>query len=244
MMLCSCLLLCGCQVEPKRPTDYERVSKQIDRSLSEALAQASDAGDIRVAVRMLSTSSQDYSVLSGLLRYADESVVVAARPQAFAASGLRIGVAGPDFATRLNLAKQQLQYSEDSELFIVVSEGQPGYISIGTEIAVPQFYYMGRRYSGVEYGFRSAGRSLEVTARKLADGWLELKLTPVFSRFLNDGGDIKLTELTTTVIAAPGQTIVMGGSDSADQNVANALLSGQTYTTNTRTLITVTPYIE
>ena len=71
-----------------------------------------------------------------------------------------------------------------------------------------------------------------------------MELTPVFSNFLNSGDDIELTELSTTVVAGPGQTFVIGGGDIIEQNTAAALF---TYTTNTQqkqTIITVTPYLE
>jgi type II secretory pathway component GspD/PulD (secretin) len=109
---------------------------------------------------------------------------------------------------------------------------------------VPQFYYFGRRYTAVDYQFRQAGRSLKVTARKLSSGLIGMELTPVFSKFLSNAGDLELTELSTTVIAQPGQTLVIGGTDTGQDNVASALFSYDKLGQKKQTLITVTPYIQ
>ena len=83
---------------------------------------------------------------------------------------------------------------------------------------------------------------LKVTATKLPSGLIDMELTPVFSRFLSDGGDLELTELSTRVVARPGQTLVIGGSDTSQENVGTALLSYSKLGQKKRTLITVTPY--
>ena len=119
-----------------------------------------------------------------------------------------------------------------------------GYINVGKEILVPRFYYFGRWYSSVGYEFRQAGRSLKVTARKLPSGLIDMELTPVFSKFLNDGGDLELTELSTRVTTLPGQTLVIGGGDTTEENVATALFSYSKQSEKKQTLVTVTPYIQ
>ena len=103
---------------------------------------------------------------------------------------------------------------------------------------------MGRWYSSVGYDFRQAGRSLKVTARRLPSGLIDIELTPVFSRFLSDGGDLELTELSTRVISQPGKALVIGGGDSSEEDVATALLSYSKYGEQKQTLITVTPYVQ
>ena len=177
------------------------------------------------------------------MQFVDKNIAITKRPEVFARSGLSIGVAGKNFQARLDIAKQQLKSSEETELFIVLANGTTGYINIGREIAVPRFYYYGRWYSSVGYEFRQAGRSLKVTASKLPSGLVDMELTPVFSKFLSDGGDLELTELSTRVIAQPGQTLVIGGGDTTDENVAKALLSYSKQGEKKRTLITVTPHV-
>ncbi len=70
-----------------------------------------------------------------------------------------------------------------------------------------------------------------------------MELTPVFTRFLSDGGNLELTALSTSVIASPGETIVIGGGDATEGNVANALLGYSKMGEKKQTLITATPNI-
>ncbi|MBL7186862.1 MAG: hypothetical protein ISS70_11115 [Phycisphaerae bacterium] len=126
----------------------------------------------------------------------------------------------------------------------MLADGATGYIDIGKEIAVPRFFYYGRWYSGVEYEFRQAARSLKVTVRRLPSGLIDMELTPVFSRFLGDGGNLELTELSTMVTARSGQTLVIAGGDTTGENVASALLGYSKMGEKKRTLITATPHVQ
>ena len=245
LILSAFVLLAGCQsTDTSSETDYDRVRQEMERLKAESEAAIATGENIKIVVNMLATNVVEYFAIDSLLRYADKNIVIAKRPQVFARSGLRIGVAGKNFQARLDITKQQLKSSEETELFIVLADGATGYINIGKEIGVPRFYYFGRWYTSVGYEFRKAGRSLKVTVRKLPSGLVDMELTPVFSKFLNDGGDLELTELSTRVTARPGQTLVIGGGDTADENVAKALLSYSKHGENKRTLITVTVHAQ
>lgn len=243
LILSACFLLAGCQ-SPDTESRYEQVSRQIEQLKAQEQSGWSTGGNIKIVVHMLTTNLNDYFTVDSLWRYVDDKVLLVRRPEVFSRSGLKIGVGGDVFKSRLNIVKRNLAFSEEGELFLVVGDGRSGYINIGTEIGVPRFFYLSRRYSGVGYEFRNAGKSLKVTARRLHAGLVELQLTPVFSRFLSTGGDIELTELTTTITARPGQPVVLGGSTDADDNVAAALFSYRSDARKTQTLITVTPYIQ
>jgi len=240
------LFIGGCQ--DGRQTEYERVSEEIDRIREQAeTAPAKVPGiaqNIRVVVNLLSTIADDYSSIEALFQYVDRNVTVATNAAVYDNSGLVVGVASENFRLRVRAAARRMESFEDTELFIVVADGATGFINIGTEIAVPRFHYAGRWYSYTDYAFRQAGRSLLVTVRSLPDGLIEMHLTPVFSDFLNDGGDLVLTELTTTVTAAGGQTIVIGGSEKQQESVVWALLSHKQQGRQTNTLVTVTPYLQ
>jgi len=242
VLLCACILFSGCgpsETDDLFQGEYDRVSAEIERLKTQSEAAADLGGNIRVDVRMLTTEASDSFVVDSLLRYVDRNVVVAKRPELYARSGLNIGMAGDGFTARLDVARQSLRSAEDSRLFLVLADGASGYINVGREISVPSFYYLGRHYTAVGYEFRRAGRSLEVTARRLAPDMIELELVPVFSDFLSDGGDMELTELATTVRVRPGRILVIGGGDTSGQDVASALLSFSKGSDSKRTLITV-----
>jgi len=243
-ILSAFILVAGCQTtDTSSESEYDRVSREIERLKTESEAALATGDNIKIVVNMLSTNMVEHFAIDSLLQYVDKNIAITKRPEVFARSGLSIGVAGKNFQARLDIAKQQLKSSEETELFIVLANGTTGYINIGREIAVPRFYYYGRWYSSVGYEFRQAGRSLKVTASKLPSGLVDMELTPVFSKFLSDGGDLELTELSTRVIAQPGQTLVIGGGDTTDENVAKALLSYSKQGEKKRTLITVTPHV-
>jgi hypothetical protein len=236
------LLIGGCQ------QGRESVSEEIDRMREQAEAvpsQAPGAGqNIRVVVNLLTTTADEYSSIEALFKYVDRNVTAAADPAAYDASGLIVGVGSENFRLRLSTAARRLEAFEDIELFIALADGASGFISIGTEIAVPRFRYAGRWYNNTDYDFRQAGRSLEVTARSRPDGLIEMQLTPVFSNFLSDGGDLAMAELTTTITVAAGQTVVVGGSEERKDSAAWALLSHRQRGRRTKTVVTVTPYFQ
>ena len=240
ILISGLLITAGCSVYPSdRESHYDRVSREIEQ-----LKAASEIGDnIKIVVNFLSITAEERFSIDALWRYADENIVVANRPAVYKRSGLRIGLAGETFSARLNILKEQDRSSKETELFLVLADRSSGYIFIGRQIAVPRFYYRSRWYTSVGYDFQQAGRSLEVAVRKLPSGMIDIELTPVFSEFLNDGGDLRLTELSTRVSVLPGQTLVIGGGDSTGENIASALFGYSKSGRHSQTLMTVTPYV-
>ncbi len=244
-VLFACLLLAGCNVlQSASNSHFDNVSREIAQIKAQAQKSTSIGDNIRITVNLLTTSIEDYFAIDTLMQRVLGDVTITRRPDLLSQSGLQIGVAGKNFRYQLNITKQQLKSSEETELFLVLADGATGNIKIGKEIFVPKFFYFGQWYSGVNYEFREAGRSLKVTVHKLPSGLIEMELTPVFSRFLGDGGNLELSELSTKVIASPGEVIVIGGGDTTEENVANALLGfNSKRSVKKQTLITVTPHL-
>jgi hypothetical protein len=239
--------LIGCfspGMSPAGDDHFGQTQRKIDELETRTGSAGATGANIRIVVNKLSANMSEYTELDALWRYTDRDLVVANRPEAYAHSGLVIGVGTDRFNAEFNIVKQRLKSSEDITLFVVVSPGSTGTINIGREIMVPRFFYAGRFYQAVEYNFRQAGRFLEVTPFLLPSGLIEMQLSPVFSKFLTMGGDIEFTELATTVVAQPGQTIVIGGGSSSGEDVGTALFSYSKENEQGRTLITVTPFIQ
>jgi len=237
--------MAGCQEsQTSSESHYDKVSREIEQLKAESRSPASIGDNIKIVVTMLSTDITDQFAVDSIWRYTDENIAIAKRPEVFARSGLRIGLGNDNFRIRFDIMKKQLRSSEDTELFIVLADGATGYINVGKEISVPRFYYFGRWYRAVDYEFRQAGRSLKVTARKLSSGLIDLELTPVFSKFLSDGGDIELTELSTKVMARSGQALILGGSNTTGENTATALFGYSKRGEKKQTLVTVTPHFQ
>ena len=243
-ILCICFLLAGCiTTQTSSDSNFDQVSREIARLKTESAKNASIGNNIKITVNLLTTSVKDYFAIDTLTQNVYGNVTVTKYPEIYAQSGLRIGVAYGNFRAQLDIAKRQLKSSEDTELFLVLADGATGSINVGREISVPRFYYFGRWYNGIEYEFKKAGRSIKVTVHRLPSGLIEMELTPVFSRFLSDGGNLEMTELSTTVVASPGEIVVIGGGDTTGENVANALLGFSKESEKKQTLITVTPQI-
>jgi hypothetical protein len=241
----ACLILTGCNIlQTSSDSHYDQVSREIAQIKAQAQKSTSIGDNIKITVNLLTTSIEDRFAIDTMSQRVFGDVTVTKHPDLLTQSGLQIGVAGKNFLSQLNIIKQQLKSSEETELFLVLADGATGNINIGREISVPRFFYFGQWYSGVNYEFRRAGRSLKVTVHKLPSGLIEMELTPVFSRFLSNGGNLELNELSTTVIASPGEILVIGGGDTTEENVANALLGFNSKSGEKKqTLITVTPHI-
>lgn len=250
LILVGILVFVGCQSEEDREENhYDEVSREIEQLKAESEAQAqvqTISGDnIRIVVNMLTTSKQDYFAVDALWRYVSRGFVVAKRPELYVDSGIKIGVGTGDFRARLDIVKQHLKSSEEAEIFLVLADGYSGYINVGTEITVPRFYYFDRYYKAVDYEFRRAGKSLEVTARKIPERPLvNLKITPVFSKFLNDGGDLEMTELSTHITVMSGQPVVIGGTTNEQEDAGKALFRYEKGTIKKQTLIIATAYFQ
>ena len=240
------VFLVGCKSGTEAEKDhFDKVSQEIERLKAESYQQAAqlpaDMQNIKVTVNFYSTSVENYIAFDTLFRYTDRNLAIHKNPAYFTRSGLKVGVAGKDFKAQLDFAKGNLRSSEETEMFLLVTPGNPGMIFVGEQIGVPRFYYANFWFTAVEYDFVTAGRSLEVVATKLPSGEIKMSLTPVFSDFMPNKSDLVLTELTTTVIAEPGETIVIGSADSTSQNIANGILSYSKGGVKKQNLITVTP---
>ena len=243
-ILCVCFLLAGCiATQTSSDSHFDQVSREIARLKSDSAKNASIGNNIRITVNLLTTSVEDHFAIDTLLQNVYGNVTVTKYPEIYAQSGLQVGVADRNFRTQLDITKRQLKSSEETELFLVLADGATGIINVGREISVPRFYYFGRWYNGIEYEFKKAGRSIKVTAHRLPSGLIDMELTPVFSRFLSDGGNLEMTELSTKVLASPGEIVIIGGGDTTGENVANALLGFSKESEKKQTLITVTPQI-
>lgn len=238
-----CFLVTGCSKSAKE-SEYDKVSREIERIKAEAAresqASGSPGGNIKIQVKLLNTTLLQYGKIDVLWQYVDRGQAVVGRTGTLAVSGLKIGVATKQFEAKLSAVQKELTACEETTLFLVVADGTGGTINIGTEIAVPQFQYMGRWYSGTEYGFRQAGKALRVYARTLPSGEIEMELVPAFSNFLSSGGDLELTELATTVRIQPGETVVLGGQASSNQDVGAAMFGQRHGGRDTQTIMTVT----
>ena len=129
---------------------YDKVSREIAQIKADSEKKAAIGNNIRITVKLLTTSVVNHFAVDSLMQYVSGNVSVTKSPGIYSQSGLRIGLAGENFHAQLNITKRQLNLSEETELFLVLADGATGSIFIGKEITVPRFFYSGRWYSSVE----------------------------------------------------------------------------------------------
>lgn len=188
----------------------------------------------RVSVTNYTVEDETRDSLGALWKYADANVKVSAG-MAPRESGLRLGLAGANFRAELDASSKNAQMSSKTESMLVVMKGHTGLLTVGQTRFVPAFVYDGRTLGGVLLK-TEAIQALVVRVDSAPDGLLQVSLTPQFSR-LEGYNDIVLTEMTTTVLVKPGQSLVIGGNESADNQVAGSLFSHVRGTKNARTLL-------
>lgn len=236
IILAGFLLLAGCENQQEQQQDeFERVSEKIEQVRTEAQAQEQSQADqeiaedltdnIKIAVRILTVDERDFEALDSLWAYTADSFVLKRRLDIFPESGLKVHMAAGDLSAQLAAVRKNAKHSEQTEMFLVLADGATGYINLGTEIAMPRFHYLTRTYESADYQFQRAGRGFKVRARCVPErDLINLSLTPVLSRFLNDGADKEFAELRTGVTVKPGQSILIGGVRTSRENFSSALL--------------------
>jgi hypothetical protein len=232
LAIIGCLFWAGCenQQSQNQESQFEEVAREIEQVRAQQRQSGEDAvgeltGNIKVTLRMLTVDERDFSTMDYLWKYTTPKLVFQRRRDLFPRSGFRVQMALGDITAKLEAVKKIAKYSEDSEMFLVLADGATGYIDIGTEIAVPQFQYLNRSYKATEYQFKRAGRKFKVTVKKIPDrNLVNIKMTPVFSKFLNDGGDKVFNELLTAVTIEPGQSVLVGGLRESRENLSSAFL--------------------
>ena len=127
LIVSACFLLAGCESEQRsRDSHFDEVSREIERLKKEAQAAPSTGTNIKITVNFLKTGAEDYTAVDTAWRYVNQNVYIAKRPDVFARSGLKVGVARNGFRAQLGIIKEKLKSSEETELYIVVADGSSG----------------------------------------------------------------------------------------------------------------------
>lgn len=188
----------------------------------------------KITVTRYTVEDETGDRLGALWKYADENVHVTAGV-APRDGGLRLRLAGANFMAELDAQRRQTQTSSKTESMLVVMKGQTGLLVVGETRFVPAFVYDGRTFGGALLK-TEAVQSLLVRPDSTPDGLVQIGLTPQFSR-LEGYNDIVLTQLSTTLLVKPGQPIVIGGEDSAQDRVAGSLFYHNHGSKNAKSLI-------
>ena len=131
--------------------------------------------------------------------------------------------------------------------FVVTREGRPAQIWVGETVADPVWVF---RY-GARHGWwhqevvwQQLGASLWVLPRLMGDGNVEVSVYPRVTMRGAESNSVVVRELTTTVVAADGEPVSLGGLDKERQEVYRYLLGiGKLFDGN-RLAITLTSRVQ
>ena len=151
---------------------------------------------------------------------------------------------------RVTAADRQTTVKRSSGIFTLVLDGGESVLTVATCVPQSQFTYYHNYAFGIGYierqiVFTDVGTSLRVHATTLADGQIQLRLTPRISYFSADRpGAIDFTEAATELIVPNGQPVSLGGSTAKLHEVTRQILGYQDRASSSEISLVVTATIQ
>jgi len=187
---------------------------------AELLARSPD--NVAIVVEKLDAKSASAMGLGGRFRARSGDAVIAGGGRV-PRGGLSVRVLGRSFAGRFGAAAGRTRASSRQQMFIVVRSGTEGVLSMGRDIWMRRLGYRTPRGYVVIAEREFVGRQLAVRPTILPGGWIAIELWPRFST--RRGRVVDVTQLATRVKVRDGQSLVIGGLNTAGSEL-NAALFG------------------
>ena len=150
--------------------------------------------------------------------------------------GLVVSYASPSFAARIGAASSRSRSTSRQQMFIVVRTGTEGSLMMGGDVYITRLGYWGPYGYALIAEREFVGRVLVVRPTILPGGKIAVELWPRFST--RRGRFIDVTQLATRVVVNDGQPLVIGGLNTAEDEVTNALFAvGTRAESSTSTLL-------
>jgi type II secretory pathway component GspD/PulD (secretin) len=157
-------------------------------------------------------------------------------------NGLGVAVAGKDFRARLQAEHRRRRSSTRQQMFITVVSGMEGQIAVGQDTFVQRLGYWTPRGFHVLLERAFVGRALVVRPTILPDGLVRVEVWPRFTTRSRRGA-IDVTELKTTAVVRDGQSMVIGGLNTARDDVGTALFGVERDRRSSSMTMILTPQI-
>jgi hypothetical protein len=234
------LCLCSCHEPRERRNDNDDDIfgnyKQTPTGVTDPQYQ-----NVRVDLERVKFDSKEESGFEFLWRVADEGVVAGNRRELLRKNGIRVGVCGDGFRAELNAYYRKSRMTDRMLEFIVVGNGYGGMIEVG-EI-VPRhsgFVIWDGRMVMQTYDLVRATARLEVGARILGGGMIELTLTPQITNYDKRTDVISLTDLATKVTVRDGQPLLVGGMSGQTDTFGGTFFGSRSEKSQSRMALVVT----
>jgi len=202
---------------------------------------AERTGNVTMVVERIAVSQQDQLDLEAAWRYVDEHLG-AAGGQLARRNGVRVGVATGGFQGALQAALNKSRSREIQKTFVTVLSGAAGMIRAGQNTYVEALRYRTPLGQTVLLERTFVGASLVAEPTILPGDRIRVNLHPRFTA--SDGRVVDLAEMSTEVVVAHGQPMVIGGLDQSSDDVGLALFSWRRERESRKVTLIVTPYIQ
>ncbi len=205
--------------EPPRSGDpFEDARRQIEAAQNLPLP----SGNYRVDVNRIWLSEQDSSTVSAMFGWKDDNWDVKVGSPG-ADPGFRVAVAKGGFTGSIDGNLRSAKSASREQTFIVTVADSPASIQVGQVRFVQPITVAGMKGGIILPAGQFLGTSLTTIVRPVGNGVVQVSLTPVFSAA--NGDLIELTQMTTTVNAPLGASILIANNSTSHDTVATALLS-------------------
>jgi len=202
---------------------------------------AERTGNVTMVVERIAVSQQDQTDLEAAWRYVDEHLG-AAGGQLARRNGVRVGVATGGFRGALQTAFNKSRSREVQKTTLTVLSGAAGMIKVGQNTYVEALRYRTPLGRTVLLERTFVGASLVAEPTILPGDRIRVSLHPRFTA--SDGRVVDLAEMSTEVVVAHGQPMVIGGLDQSSDDVGLALFSWRRERESRKVTLIVTPYIQ
>jgi len=243
LALVSCVSTDDWLSEPGEPVGLESDAERevLTREVETERPPVERTGNVTVVVEKIVVGRRDQVNLEAAWRYADEHVVAAGGDLA-RRNGIRVGVSTNGFRVALQAALKQSRNRQVQKTSMTALSGTWGMVHVGedTYVEALRLWTPGGRRVLLERTF--VGSSLVVEPTILPGDKVQVRLHPRFTT--RDGRAIDLVDMSTEVVLAHGQPMVIGGLDESSDSAGSALFSLRRERDTRKVTLTLTPYIQ
>lgn len=232
----SFLVLAGCREEGiqqvQEPQQIEQTESHAPKPVAETTEakpepepEQEQAAQFEITMKIITADRDEYAAMDEIWKDVTTGILVSMRPEILDESEIKAGMGWHNFTDRLNKIKDKLESVEESEISVKAGDGEKAYLMIGEGIILDKFFYYGRWYDTDKYEFADAVRLLRIVPRDIPErDLINLRITPVFKRFLSNGGDMEFAETEVGLTLKPSQPGVIGAPVEWSHYLATALL--------------------
>jgi len=233
------LVLCGCEPRQAEEDEIQKTLRMAEEARRQTRpGRGGKSNNVYISVERVQVAARDAAGLGALWEFTSGRLAVSGG-NGLARGGVRLGMAGSDFEARLSACARRAKTLRRTSTDITVLSGYQGYLWVGRSVMVPELRIISSSGEAVVLRRARLGTALLVRPRVLADGNIELELSPFFSA-PKSGRKFTISAMRTRVVVKPGQKLVLGADSSSRRgSVAAGLFGYSSSGSRAATIVTV-----